>query len=287
MPTSPTTSTETSPSVTPSTIRIGASSRTDQKIDITATVLSADGHYVANVPLSFSVDAGTISPNTAVTDGNGSARALASTPSATTLHVSGAGLSTQASLPASQAASTAESVILNVPGAGTTGVPVTMFVSSASGGPWSWSFGDGASAQTSTLSTTHTYGHSGGYSVSVSGPNAASSSANITITDPPSAPGSPAQSVTGTLQCTAAAHGSPTGCHITLTDVDGSSLTANVDRVTWDWGDGAVDTTPTPGSTSAAVALHSYTVAGSYTVRVNIHATGGQTATAQASITVS
>ncbi len=273
--------------MTPSTIRIGASSRADQKIDVTATVLSADGHFIANVPLSFSVDVGTISPNAAVTDANGSARALASTPSATTLHVSGAGLATQASLPASQAAPTTDTVILNVPGAGTTGTPVTMFVSSTGSGPFSWTFGDGGTTQTSGFSTTHTYGRAGGYSVSVSGPSGASSSANITISDPPSAPGSPAPSVTGTLQCTAAAHGSPTGCHITLTDVDGSSLTANIDRVTWDWGDGAVDTTPTPGSTSAAVALHSYTVAGSYTIRVNIHATGGQTASAQASVTVS
>src|SRR5262249_13853728 len=92
MPTQPSDPLPT-PSLAPATIRVTASSRTDQKIDVTATVLSSDGHFVQNVTLAFSVDAGTISPTTAVTDANGTARVLASTPSATTLHVSGAGLS--------------------------------------------------------------------------------------------------------------------------------------------------------------------------------------------------
>ena len=286
MPTSPTTSTDQTPNMTPASIRITAASRTDQKIDVTATVLSGDGHYVANVPLTFSVDAGSVSPNAAVTDANGTARATATTPSATTLHISGAGLSAQSSLPASVAPSAVDAVIVNVPGAGTTGVAVNMFVSSAGSGPWSWSFGDGGTAQTTGLSTSHTYGRPGAYTVTVTGPNGATSSGNITISDGAPGPTTPTPSVTATIECAAAAHGSQTGCHVTLAAADGSTLTANINRVSWDWGDGHIDITPTPGSTSAAVALHTYAVAGSYTITAVVSATGGESATTRTSVTI-
>ncbi|HZP49164.1 MAG TPA: Ig-like domain-containing protein, partial [Vicinamibacterales bacterium] len=172
------------PNLTPSTIRITASSRTDQTVGITATVLSSDGHFVPNVALTLSVDAGTVSPTTATTDANGGVQASASTPSVTTLHVSGGGVSAQATLPASVAAPVADAVLLNVPGTGTAGVPVTMFVSSAASATWSWNFGDGATSQTTSLSTTHTYGQAGRYTVSVSGASG-TASAPITINNAP------------------------------------------------------------------------------------------------------
>src|SRR5581483_6936215 len=108
-----------------------------------------------------------------------------------TLHIAGAGLSVQSSLPASVTPATTDAVILNVPGAGTTGVAVNMFVSSAGTGPWSWSFGDGGTAQTTGLSTSHTYGRPGPYLVTVTGPNGATSSGTITIAEAPPTPGTP------------------------------------------------------------------------------------------------
>ena len=279
MPTSPTTSVDTTPNMTPASIRVTTASRTDQKIDVTATVLSSDGHLIPNIPLTFAVDAGTISPNTAVTDANGSARATASTPSATTLHVSGAGLSTQSSLPASSPPVTTDTVILNVPGVGTTGTPVTMFVSSTGSGPWSWSFGDGSTTQTTALSTSYTYGRAGSYTVTVTNPNGATSSGHITITDaPPTAP-TPTPSASAAVECTAAAHGSPTGCHVTMTGADGSSLTSQISGVQWDWGDG------NPPQAAPAVATHSYTIAGTFQVIATVSA-AGQTATAKTNVTI-
>ena len=285
MPTSPTTPVDTTPNMTPASIRVTAASRTDQKIDVTATVLSSDGHYVANIPLTFSVDAGTISPNTAVTDANGTAKATAATPSATTLHVSAAGLSAQSALPASIAPTVPDAVILNVPGAGTTGVSVPMFVSSTGSGPWSWTFGDGGGTQTSGLSTSHVYGSAGSYTVTVAGPTGATASGRITISDPAQGPSVPPTGVTAAIQCTAATHGTPTSCHVTLTAADGSSLTANINSTQFDWGDGIVTTSTTSGS-SAAIGLHAYVVPGTYTIIAKVTATGGETGTAQASVAV-
>lgn len=284
MPTSPSDPLPT-PSLAPATIRVTASSRTDQKIDVTATVLSSDGHFVGNVTLAFSIDAGTISPTSAVTDANGSARALASTPSATTLHVSGAGLSTQSPLPASVPTQVTDAVVLNLPGSGTTGTAVSMFVSSTGSGPWSWTFGDGSTTQTSGFQTSHTYGRSGAYTVSVAGPNGASSTGTITINDAAPTPPTPTPSLSAAIECTAAAHGSPTGCHATMTAADGSSLTANISSVQWDWGDGQVTTTT--NGTSGAVAMHSYVVAGTFVVNAKVTTTGGDVATAQTTVKIS
>jgi hypothetical protein len=263
MPTSPTTP-ETTPNLTPASIRVTTASRTDQKIDVTATVLSGDGHDLGNVLVTFSVDAGTISPASAVTDANGSARATASTPSATTLHVTGAGLSTQLSLPASVAPTAVDSVILNVPGTGTVGTPVTMFVSSSGSGPWSWNFGDGATAQTTGLSTTHTYGRPGGFTVTVTGPNGTTSSGNITITDVLPTPPEPPK-VTGTSECVASAGTTApfaVSCHVTLI----GALTSTITSVNWDFGDGS------PLQSGGASATHSYLQPGTYTVVANAQA---------------
>jgi hypothetical protein len=280
MPTSPTTSTDTTPNTTPTSIRVTTSSRTDQKIDVTATVLSGDGHLLGNIALAFSVDAGTISPNVAVTDANGSARATASTPSATTLHVTGAGLSSQLSLPASTAPATPDSVILNVPGTGTEGVPVTMFVSSAASGTWSWTFGDGAGTQTTSLSTTHTYSRPGGFTVTVAGPNGTTSSGNITIAEAPAPVPVPTPATSVTVECTPGdTTTTKTGCHVTLTGADGSIITSTISSIDWDWGDGNQPekqvTVPPGGTAAVAVATHQYTVSGTYTVGARVHAASG------------
>ena len=54
-----------------------AGSRPDQRLDVAANVLSADGHGVPNVSVAFTIGAGTVSPAAAMTDQFGMAYIIA------------------------------------------------------------------------------------------------------------------------------------------------------------------------------------------------------------------
>src|SRR4051812_22246084 len=58
-------------------IVLTAGSRADQRLDVAANVLSADGHGVPNVSVAFTIGAGTVSQATAMTDQSGMARIVA------------------------------------------------------------------------------------------------------------------------------------------------------------------------------------------------------------------
>ena len=58
-------------------IVLTAGSRADQRLDVAANVLSADGHGVPNVSVAFTIGAGSLSPTTAMTDQSGMARIVA------------------------------------------------------------------------------------------------------------------------------------------------------------------------------------------------------------------
>jgi hypothetical protein len=279
-PNSPT-PTPVTPSTTPASIRVGASSRTDQTIDIIATVVTKDGAYVPGVTLTFAVDAGTITPASATTDQLGSAHASAKTSSATLLHVTGGGLSLQTALPASvsgTAPSAGNTILLNVPSSGTTGQAVSMFISSNGSGPISWNFGDGATASTPSFATTHTYGRSGTYNITA-GDGVNTASGSIVISDPPAPTPTPTPVLSVAVECTPAAHGSATGCHVTMTDTSGTNITSSVTATDWDWGDGnppgqpnrSVSTDPN----GAAVQSHTYAVAGTYLVQARASSSAG------------
>jgi pectin methylesterase-like acyl-CoA thioesterase len=80
-------------STTPTQIVLNAASRADQSLNVAATVLTATGEGVPNVPVTFTIGAGTINPATTMTDLTGTARAVAISTSMTTIAASiGGGL---------------------------------------------------------------------------------------------------------------------------------------------------------------------------------------------------
>ena len=68
--------TPSTPSTTPASIRLVAASRVDRRVDIVATVLTADGHFVSNVPVTFTTTAGTLTVGAALSDSQGDARTI-------------------------------------------------------------------------------------------------------------------------------------------------------------------------------------------------------------------
>jgi len=64
------------PSTTPDSIRLVGASRPDGTIGLTATVLTSDLHYVANVSVSFATSTGSITPSVVLTNKNGEARTV-------------------------------------------------------------------------------------------------------------------------------------------------------------------------------------------------------------------
>ena len=81
----PTTPTNPQGSTKPSSIVLTASSGFNQQLEVTAKVLSADGHAIPNVAVMFGIGAGSIAPTTVTTDAGGTARALAISTASTTI----------------------------------------------------------------------------------------------------------------------------------------------------------------------------------------------------------
>jgi len=75
----PTTPTNPALSTQPASISLTASSNFEQQLEVSATVLSADGHPVPNVTVAFSIDAGNITPFAVTTDAAGNAQSMATT----------------------------------------------------------------------------------------------------------------------------------------------------------------------------------------------------------------
>jgi hypothetical protein len=72
-------------STVPASIVLTASSTFKHQLDVDAMVLSADGHGIPNVVVTFSVDDGNISPSAAATDSTGNALSTAVTTAGTTI----------------------------------------------------------------------------------------------------------------------------------------------------------------------------------------------------------
>jgi hypothetical protein len=81
----PTTPSNPAASTVPTNIVLTASSTFKQQLAVDAMVLSADGHGIPNVVVTFSVDNGSISPVTAATDSSGNALSTAVTTTGTTV----------------------------------------------------------------------------------------------------------------------------------------------------------------------------------------------------------
>ena len=72
-------------STVPTNIVLTASSTFKHQLEVDAMVLSADGHGIPNVVVTFSVDDGNISPSAAATDSTGNALSTAVTTAGTTI----------------------------------------------------------------------------------------------------------------------------------------------------------------------------------------------------------
>lgn len=186
----------------PAAIRLTLASRPDRTYDVTATVLTADGHFVKDVPLAFKMDSGTVTPDTATTNGNGMAQAVASTASTTTLTVSGGALTASTRVDAMPG----PVVITPTPPPPPTPLPppsislqpitTTVGVSTlfnvgafVNGGiqvaSTVWAFGDGGTFASANTGASHTYTTVGTYTASVTATDAigrrASASAIVTV----------------------------------------------------------------------------------------------------------
>lgn len=292
-PAAPSAPTDSAASTVPTRLVLTAGSRSDQQVDVTAQVLSADGHGVPNIALGFTIGAGTVTPSSGTTDSTGRVQAVAASTAQTTLtavvnETIRASLTLLPSTPALSVtlfASTATVGSATTFSASVTGTPL--------GGPfvYAWTFGDGTTDQSSTGSTAHVYGAIGSYVASIhvtdgSG-RAATASGSVSVTAVPPAPTpTPSPTTSGlviTLSCTPQNHGTATPCNVNAT-YNGTQLQASkITGVDWDWGDGFTDHTAVP------VNSRNYVNAGSYIVFASATATtsdGSKTATASKSITV-
>jgi PKD repeat protein len=129
---------------------------------------------------------------------------------------------------------------------------------------YGWTFGDSNSGSGANIS--HTYGIGGYYNVTLtvtdSGGVAASKSKQVRVDGPPSAD--------FTFYCAAQ------GC-----DFDASTSTDDfgIQNYSWNFGDGTTG--------SGALSQHNYFLAGTYTVRLTLTDTAGQTSSTSKSVSVS
>jgi len=257
---------------------------------VSATVQNVNGAALSNVVVTFTTTRGTIAPAQVPTGANGVATATLTSADTADVTVSVGTLSAHMLVVATggntpPTTPTLPVAFLNVSGSATTGESVVFSVSSSvTGATWNWSFGDGANDQSTAFSISHAYGRAGVYVATVSSSLTSSSSATVTVTNPPSVP-TPAAFVVS-MGCP----GSSTlvqACNVAVT-ANGVSLPSNsITSVTWDWGDGNSDPNqPTPPVAKS----HTYAQAGTYTVFATVTATlssgVSQSGTASQSVTV-
>jgi len=268
-------------------------------VNVTATVLAANGRAVSGVPVSFSTTAGTLSSTTATTDASGEASVQLTTNVAATVTASSGGKTS-----ATGAAITVRatpSVTISCQGSGASGTscsqlasqPVTFTVARGSGSSAisgaTLDFGEGTTVSLGTLSSsatlTHTYNTAQTYTATVraSDVNGETTSASVAvnITSRPAL----ALNFTATGGTTAAGTQTSTR-HLWTFDANAteSGVTSTmVESYTWDFGDGARATTSGDETSHIYVAPYS----GPTTVTVTARTTDGRSATARREIIVS
>lgn len=274
----------------PASIRLTLSSRADRTYDVTATVLTADGHFVKDVALTFALDGGNVTPEHAITNINGMAQAVASAASSTTLTVTAGDLT--ASTHVDGVPSTLILYGLSMTAGETASFTVIGFVSGTSPTvATSWTFGDGGTAVSANASTSHRYPRAGSFTTTVMATDAqgrsGSTSALVSVSaappppaPPPPAPPVPPSALSASVTCTPAAHvptpptppGSPTFCNVSATYGGAIVPASTITESRWDWGDGtALDVQTT--SPTIPLGAHSYQRVGTYTLIVEISAT--------------
>jgi hypothetical protein len=254
---------------------------------ITATVADLGGSGLANIPVTFTTTAGTVSPTTTTTDANGFASTTLTTAATATVTARIAGAPNDAG--GGTGATGANSITVTVgtrplatfaanPTFGPAGTPITFTVTPATGANITGgtiSYGDGASDSLGAISGAatfvHSYGGAGEFTASVTANDANGGSQTLQTTV-----------VIGAASVTlAASDASPAVAEaVTFT----ATLPGNTQAVsfTFTFDDG----TP-PVRQTGNVVSHSFGTPGSHTVRVDVVTVGGATATAFTTVTVS
>jgi len=254
-------------------------------VQLTAVVSDSVGNRLAGVPVSFTTDAGVLSPSSAISDGNGEARAALSTTAKARVTASVVG-GTTSSLTATLdiPVRVGPTVIISVPAANLVpGVPAIFSVAVNAGGAAVRSatieFGDGGkqSVSTSGLSTvTHVYTESGTFIVTAEAIDTAGESATATASVSVQAV---VVAVSMTVSPSTITTTSPAEFAALATTTPASTT---IERYEWDFGDGSIRTTS--GSTTS----HLYALGGGrrYVVSVRAVTTTGASGTAQREIVV-
>ena len=264
---------------------------------ITATAFDINGNLLAGVPMSFTTDAGAVSPAVANTDANGKAQTTLTTTKASTVTASaGLASSTGTGTTTTTAAQTATvKVNVNVAPAITVGAPspaapsvgqsVTFpltYGADANGSPVqsvTVDFGDGSRPTVFTgkpASVSHTYSAIGSYSMRATVIDA--------LGDTSSASGSVSVGALGGVTVGTPSPASPTigqavSFPLTYTDTAGT-----IQRISVDYGDG---TGAFPFSGKPTSVAHTYTIGGTFAVRVTAFDAFGNTSVGGTSVLIS
>lgn len=264
----------------PTQIRVLGSSRSDQQLDITAQVLTADGKPVGNIPVQFSLTNGILNPVVATTDASGNAKTIAATFAASVITAKiGTGLTGSGTF--AIASGSPLTVSINAPsvvvGSSTTLTASTNTAAIGGAFTYVWTFGDAKSETGTAASIAHAYPGIGSYTASVKVTDGAGRSATAgttaTVTDVPVV--TPAPSTTtdtsglvASLTCTAAAHSTPSPCNVSVTYNGKALASTSITGIAWDWGDGS-----TVAGAAVPLGSHTYAQAGSYVVTATATAT--------------
>jgi PKD repeat protein len=141
-----------------------------------------------------------------------------------------------------------------------------LFTDTSTGTPtkWSWNFGDGTSS--TQKSPTHTYSTAGTYTVTLTATNAAGSN-TVTKTSYITATTAGTTAQKPVINC----WGSPRSGTAPLTVTFKDNSTGSPTAWNWSFGDGTSSTVQNP--------KHTYSAAGSYTIKLTVTNAAGSTAT--------
>jgi PKD repeat protein len=266
-------------------IVLRAEPQTTGVADIIATVLDASGNPLPGVPVTFSANAGQVTPGQVVSGNNGEARTTLSTSRETIVTATAGSKSATVTVSA-----TGPSVTIRVPTTIEAGVPATFTLAPPTGTTLrsvSVNWGDGTSpTQLGTISAetpvVHTFVRAGVYTVTATSTDASgqtgTSQAVVNVTEQAGIPvtltATPNPvSVASTLQQGLVSFTASTGGF-------GGGTSTSIASYSWDFGDGQGATT------TGSQINHRYTAPGTYIASVTVRATTGQQGLGQLTVRV-